>query len=215
MLNWPHNALRNLWRLAWLKAAGSAAYMITYFHFYFELLRVPAGDVTVFPLTSIDRALPFQPWAFWPYISLWVYVCLPAALQPTLATLLRHGAAAAGLCFAGIGSYYFLPSTFVHEGPAWPVGHVGAFLGQVDLAHNVFPSMHVAFGLLRRGLAAVRADDPRRGARMACRQRTVVHAHRVLDTGDSAAHRVGCRRRHAAGPLVGPGHRRLGPATTR
>lgn len=145
MLGWPRNALRNILRLTWLKTVGGAAYMFVYFHFYFLLLRHPVRAVTVFPLTDLDRALPFQPWSFWPYISMWVYVCLPSALQPTLATLLRHGVAAAGLCVIGIASYYFLPSTFQHAGEAWPAGHVGAFLGEVDLAHNVFPSMHVAF----------------------------------------------------------------------
>jgi membrane-associated phospholipid phosphatase len=143
--SWWRVALRDIWRDIWLKAAGAAVYMTAYFYFYFLLLRDPPRPVTLFAPTALDRLLPFQPWAFWPYITLWAYVCLPAALQPTLPTLLRHALAAAALCAAGIGFYYFLPSAFSHMEAPWPPGHAGAFLGQMDLARNVFPSMHVAF----------------------------------------------------------------------
>jgi len=142
---WWRQAGRNVWRLGWLKAAGSTLYMATFFHFYFLLLRNPAYPVTDLPPTSFDRWLPFQAWAFWPYVSQWVYVCLPAALQPDLKTLLRHGLAAGGLCIIGIGFYYYLPTSFTLAGGNWPADHPGAFLAQADQARNVFPSMHVAF----------------------------------------------------------------------
>ena len=142
---WQRDALRNLFRLGWLKAAGSALYISVFFHYYFVLIRNPSHPVLMVPLTPFDLWLPFQPWAFWPYVSEWVFICLPAALQPNLPRLLFHGAAAAVLCAIGIASYYYLPSSFVYATPTWPAGHVGAFLTQMDETRNVFPSMHVAF----------------------------------------------------------------------
>jgi len=137
--------LRIVFRLGWLKAAGTALYISVFFHYYFVLIRNPSHPVLMVPLTPFDLWLPFQPWAFWPYVSEWVFICLPAALQPNLPRLLFHGAAAAVLCAIGIASYYYLPSSFVYATPTWPAGHVGAFLTQMDETRNVFPSMHVAF----------------------------------------------------------------------
>ncbi len=143
--HWRRQALRDFWRLGWLKAAGSSLYIAIFLHYYFVLVRDPAHPLLVVPLTPFDLWLPFQPWAFWPYASEWVYICLPAALLPDFSRLMRHGAAAAVLCAVGIAAYAWVPSSFVLAKPLWPAGHVGAFLGQMDATRNVFPSMHVAF----------------------------------------------------------------------
>jgi membrane-associated phospholipid phosphatase len=129
-----------------LKALGISAFMWVFFALYFEVLRHPVHPVTVMPLTALDRAIPFQPGAFAAYVSLWLYVGLPAGLMLTLREVLRYGAWMASLCAVGLLCFYFWPTAVPpHTFGADMAGHAGfALLQGVDAAGNACPSLHVA-----------------------------------------------------------------------
>lgn len=131
-----------LWRLWWLKALGSAVFIWGFFQAYFFLLRYPHAEVLVMPLTWLDNALPMQWWAWFPYLSLWFYTCLPPAFMPSLRPLVYYGAAVAGVCLLGLLIFYFWPTVV----PSFerPDGTGLALLEGVDTAGNACPSLHVA-----------------------------------------------------------------------
>lgn len=129
-----------------LKAAGICLFMWVFFVLYFHTLREPVFEVFTMPLTALDRALPFEPAALWPYASLWVYVGIPPGLMPSLHALLRYGIWAAGLCFTGLLIFHFAPTAVPPRLlPAEAAQHPGfAVLQGVDAAGNACPSLHVA-----------------------------------------------------------------------
>ena len=128
----------------WLKAVGTTAFMWLFFVGYFHLLRYPAQAAVEMPLTAIDRWVGFHAWALWPYLSLWVYVALPAALLPNARQLIRYGWWVGSLCVAGLACFYLWP-TAVPQQPAGSAGDTGFdLLRGVDAAGNACPSMHVA-----------------------------------------------------------------------
>ncbi len=144
--------LRLLVHRFWLKFLGISAFMWLFFTAYFHLLRNPVAPVTVMPLTVVDGWIGFQPWAFWAYVSLWVYVGIPAGMARDLPALLRHGAWASALCLTGLAFFYLLPTAVPTASLAGlAVGnapHAGfALLQGVDATGNACPSMHVATAL--------------------------------------------------------------------
>lgn len=140
--------------------------MWVFFAAYFHVLRNPVGPVTEMPLTALDAWIPFQPAAFWAYVSLWVYVGIAPALLPTLAAGLRHAAWAAALCASGLLCFWLWPTAVppsMHHLDQAMAGHAGfALLRGVDAAGNACPSLHVASAVfsamgIRRVLAAAGA----------------------------------------------------------
>lgn len=144
----PGGALRRvrvcLRTLFWLKALGTTAFMGLFFAGYFHLLRHPSQPPIEMPLTAIDRWIPFQPWALWPYVSLWFYVALPPGLLTTLRSLLAYGAWVGALCLAGLACFYLWPTAVPQRD--LPAAGVATFelLRGVDAAGNACPSLHVA-----------------------------------------------------------------------
>lgn len=131
-----------LWRLWWLKAAGSAIFIWGFFQGYFLLLRYPHAEVAVMPLTWLDHVTPMQWWAWIPYLSLWFYTCLPPAFMPALRPLAYYGLAVGLTCLAGLLCFYLWPTVI----PPFerPPGTGLALLEGVDTAGNACPSLHVA-----------------------------------------------------------------------
>jgi hypothetical protein len=130
--------------LFWLKAVGTTAFMWLFFLAYFHLLRHPTQAPIVMPLTSIDRWITFQPWALWPYVSLWFYVALPPSLLVGFRSLLAYGLWIGALCIAGLACFYFWP-TAVPRQTLSTEGLMGFdLLRGVDAAGNACPSLHVA-----------------------------------------------------------------------
>ena len=128
----------------WLKAIGTTTLMSLFFVGYFHLLRHPVQPAFEMPLSAIDRWIGFQPWALWPYVSLWVYVALPPALLPNARELIRYGWWIAGLCMAGLACFYLWP-TAVPRHVVDIAEHAGfELLRGVDAAGNACPSLHVA-----------------------------------------------------------------------
>ncbi len=127
-----------------LKGLGTTLIMSGFFSVYFYLLRHPAGPVTTMPLTALDRWIGFQPWALPLYLSLWVYVCLPAMLMDSRRQLLRFGLGICAVCAVGLGVFYAWP-TRVPPMSAYYVGHPDfRLLRGIDAAGNACPSLHVA-----------------------------------------------------------------------
>ena len=141
--------MRQLRRRFWLKFFGISGFMWLFFIGYFHVLRHPVRPVTEMPLTLLDQWLTFQPLALVAYVSLWVYVGIPAGLLPSVRQLLAYGLWAGALCITGLACFYAFPTAVPR--PTLPVDvalHPGfALLQGVDAAGNAFPSLHVATAL--------------------------------------------------------------------
>lgn len=136
--------LRLLGQHFWLKSIGTTAFMWVFFVAYFYLLRYPDGHVTTMPLLAVDRWIGFQPWALPIYLSLWVYVSLPASLMSSRSEIVGYGLRIGGLCLIGLGVFYVWPTkvpTFVINFAQHPDF---AVLKGVDAGGNACPSLHVA-----------------------------------------------------------------------
>lgn len=146
---WGTQILQRVRYLAWLKLLGVSAFMWVFFIGYFYLLRNPARPVLVMPLTWLDHAISHQPGAFAAYVSLWVYVGIPAGLMLRLRDLIVFGAWAAALCGAGLLIFYLVPTAVPPPVITADLSqHAGfALLQGVDAAGNACPSLHVATAL--------------------------------------------------------------------
>lgn len=144
---WPRALAARLAYLWWFKAVGTAAFMTAFFAAYLHLLHFPLYPVTVMPLTAVDRAIGFQPWALAAYATLWLYVALPPALAPTLARLFSYGWHIGGLCLAGILVFVFWPTAVPAADVDWGRYPGYALLKGIDVGGNACPSLHVATAL--------------------------------------------------------------------
>jgi len=131
-----------------LKFAGIPAFVGIFFVVYFLLLLFPMFPVTIMPVTAIDRAIGFSPWALGAYFSLWFYVSIAPSLLRNRRDLWFHGKIAAVMGLVGLAIFLFWPT-------AVPVGaglsekdlEALAWLKQVDATGNACPSLHVAFAV--------------------------------------------------------------------
>lgn len=126
------------------KTSGICVFIWVFFILYFHVLRHPVRPVTIMPLTALDRMIPFQPQALFPYLSLWFYLGTAPGLLLTFRELLAYGLWAAALCGFGLACFHFWPTAVPPHG--FDVsGHAGfAMLQGVDSTGNVCPSLHVA-----------------------------------------------------------------------
>lgn len=133
-----------LLRLFWLKALGITVFMSVFFVGYFHLLRHPTQPPIEMPLTAIDRWITFQPWALWPYISLWFYVSLPPNLLSSFRSLAAYGAWIGALCVTGLACFYWWPTAVPRLETS--TADLAGFdlLHGVDASGNACPSLHVA-----------------------------------------------------------------------
>lgn len=129
-----------------LKLVGVSGFIWIFFIGYFALLRHPVHPVTVMPQGPLDHWVGFQPWALWPYLSLWVYVGIPAGFAVAMRPLLAYGGWAALMCGVGLAIFYLWPTAVPADAqPADAVRHLGfGVLRGVDAPGNASPSMHVA-----------------------------------------------------------------------
>jgi hypothetical protein len=131
-----------------LKFAGIPAFVAVFFAAYFLLLRYPVFDVTMMPVTALDRAIGYEPLALGLYFSLWFYVSLAPSLLSRREDLWFHGGMAAVLGVIGLGIFFVWP-TAVPMGAGLDAGDAEAlaWLKKVDAAGNACPSLHVAFAV--------------------------------------------------------------------
>ena len=94
-------------RILWgwpAKLAGTSLGMVAFFVSYFAVLNHPLYPVATMPLTALDRAIGFQPWALPLYLSLWFYVSLAPSLVVDRRELASYGVAWVALIAATPGS---------------------------------------------------------------------------------------------------------------
>ncbi len=146
---WPTQLIRRVRHRFWLKLIGVSAFTWVFFIGYFHLLRNPVRPVIQMPMTALDQVIGHQPWAFWFYVSLWLYVGIAPGLMLKLRDLLLHGSWAAALCATGLLVFYLQPTAVPpHALSPELAGHPGfALLQGVDAAGNACPSLHVATAL--------------------------------------------------------------------
>lgn len=127
-----------------LKIAGTAAFIGIFFVGYFHVLRHPAYEVRVMPLTWLDHRIAFEPLGLIPYLSLWCYLGIPPSLLKGFRELAAYGGWAAALCVSGLAIFHFWPTAI----PAPDIDTLrypgfGVLQG-LDAAGNACPSLHVA-----------------------------------------------------------------------
>lgn len=146
--HWARRLARQWWHLQLLKATGICGFMALFFAAYFHLLRHPASPPFTMPLTPLDDWIAFQPLALWPYVSLWLYVGIAPALQPSVRSLISYGAWVGALCLSGLLCFYFwptaVPSQMHRIDPELARQGGLALIRGVDAAGNACPSLHVA-----------------------------------------------------------------------
>lgn len=136
--------LSRIRRHFWFKCLGTIAFTLSFLAAYLHLLKYPAGSVTTMPLTWLDDRIAFEPLALPVYLSLWLYICLPAALMLTRAQVVDYGIRIAALCLAGLAVFYVWPNAVPPANIDWDRYPGMAFLKGVDAAGNACPSLHVA-----------------------------------------------------------------------
>ena len=114
---------------------------------YFYVLRHPVREVTIMPLTALDRWIPFQPPAMVPYLSLWLYLGIAPGLMLTFRELIAYGLWIAALCGAGLTCFYAWPTAVPPFGGEISGHPWFAILQGVDATGNACPSLHVATAL--------------------------------------------------------------------
>jgi membrane-associated phospholipid phosphatase len=128
----------------WFKCLGTIALTSCFLAAYLYLLKNPAGSVTTVPLTWLDHWISFEPLALPVYLSLWLYICLPAALMPTRMQVVDYGLRIGALCLAALAVFYIWPNAVPPTHIDWELYPGMAFLKGVDAAGNACPSLHVA-----------------------------------------------------------------------
>jgi len=144
---WYNRVRERITTLWFIKSIGSLGWIAAFFVGYFWVLHHPMADVTVMPLTAIDRMVPFRPEALLLYASLWVYVSIVPALLKNFRELSSYGVATLALSAIGLGIFLAWP-TAVPQFEVDMTRHPSiSVLRGVDRAGNACPSLHVAFAI--------------------------------------------------------------------
>ena len=140
--------LRQRIGILWVvKALGVPGWIAAFFWGYFWVLRNPLAELTIMPLTVLDRLVAFRPEALVLYASLWVYVSLAPALLKSLRELISYGVATLAMSLIGLGTFLLWPTAVppfdveVANNPLFSV------LKGIDLSGNACPSLHVSFAI--------------------------------------------------------------------
>ena len=145
--DWLRDLGRRIATLWPIKSTGTMGWIAGFFVAYFWVLRNPMAEVTVMPLTALDRFVAFRSEALVLYASLWVYVSLPPALLKNFRELFFYGAATLALSAIGLGIFLLWPTAV----PPFPIDlaqHPSiSLIKGVDLPGNACPSLHVAFAV--------------------------------------------------------------------
>ena len=141
---WQLQILTRIKRHFFLKTFGITFFMSAFFTGYIYLLKNPVFPVTIMPLTMLDFAIGFKPGTLFLYASLWLYVSLPPALQPTRRELIYYGVAVGSLCVVGLVCFLFWPTAVPAANVDWEQSLGFSILKGVDAVGNACPSLHVA-----------------------------------------------------------------------
>ncbi|NDU87895.1 MAG: phosphatase PAP2 family protein [Ferrovum sp.] len=119
-------------------------FVAVFFSLYVFLLKHPSYPITFIPSTPVDQLIGVEPWTLPVYLSLWLYVSLPAMLMTTKQEIIEYGLWMSGLCLAGLVIFYFYPTAVPPTNIDWTRYPSLAFMKKMDAAGNACPSLHVA-----------------------------------------------------------------------
>ena len=136
--------IRALWLIKMLVTTSG---MVVFMLVYFWVLHHPFFPITIMPLTALDRAIGFQPWAMPLYASLWAYVALVPALLRDGREFALYCAATFAMSVIGLGIFMLWPTAVPAFHVDWSLYPSVNFLKRVDLAGNACPSFHVAYSV--------------------------------------------------------------------
>jgi len=150
------------------KALGTTVWITVFFVFYFEIMNLTAGAVTVMPLTAFDRWIEVREWTAGLYVSLWVYVALAPALAGHRTEIGVYCRAAALMSVLGLGFFWLFPTAVPIFDVDWAQYPALAYLKAADVAGNAFPSLHVSFAVFSAAVIhhQLRAIGAPRGLRL-------------------------------------------------
>lgn len=148
---WTRRLSQRFVTLWYLKALGTAGFMVLFFQAYFWVLRNPSTTPLTVPLLAPDHWVPLTPEALYAYGWLWVFVSLPPALLGDLRSLLRYGAWVAAMCISCLLIFWWWPTQTPAFDIDWSAHPELAFLKGIDAAGNACPSLHVAAALHAAG----------------------------------------------------------------
>jgi len=143
-LAFGRNFLYRLWAWWYLKALGTMGFIALFFVAYFYLMHHHFFAVTQIPVIFLDTLIPFDDRFLILYLSLWIYVSLPAAILRSRHELFIYGAYCFILCALGVTIYTFFPTSIVQDPSQWVTSVEISKLKSTDMNANAFPSMHVA-----------------------------------------------------------------------
>jgi membrane-associated phospholipid phosphatase len=138
-----------------LTLIGTSAFVLCFFIGYFYVQQHPVIPTTVMPLTPLDRLIPFQPYALWMYLSLWIYLGTGPGLQKTVGDIRSYTLWMGALCVTGLVLFYLIPTRVPLVGADLSDSPMFSLLQRMDVAGNACPSMHVAAAVF----TAIRVDD--------------------------------------------------------
>jgi membrane-associated phospholipid phosphatase len=144
---WLRQAGERVGTLWYIKSVGTMCWVAAFFVGYFWVLRNPVAEVTIMPLTALDRFIAFRPEAVVLYVSLWVYVSLPPALVKNFRELFSYGLATLALSVIGLAIFLAWPTAVPSFGIDFAHHPWLSVLKGVDLTGNACPSLHVAFSV--------------------------------------------------------------------
>ncbi len=129
--------------LWYVKALGTCAFMVLFFQAYFWVLHNPGGVPLVMPTLAPDRWVPFTALGFPAYVSLWLYVSLPAAFMPNFRELIRYGLWTTAMCLFCLVLFWAFPTQVPMPDIDWAQHPELVFLKGLDASGNACPSLHV------------------------------------------------------------------------
>ena len=141
---WLQNIKNGLLSHVLLKCVGITLFISLFFIAYFHILKNPISTATIIPLTYVDNLIAFQPLALPLYLSLWIYVVIPAIFIGKQNELYAFGFFMALMSIVGLIIFYFWPSAIAVSDIDWSLHPTISFLKNVDAAGNACPSLHVA-----------------------------------------------------------------------
>lgn len=141
---WSTELFARTQRHFWFKTVGITAVTWAFFIAYFYVLRNPSQPAVLMPFTAVDRWIPFEPLALYPYLSLWLYVGLAPGHTASYRELFAYGLWIFAMCVTGLTLFYLWPTAVPPRAPEISEAFGFALMQGVDAPGNACPSMHVA-----------------------------------------------------------------------
>jgi membrane-associated phospholipid phosphatase len=139
--------MRERLRYEWKVKAGMTVLAPAVFcAIYFWLERNPRCVPAAMPVTALDRAIPFQEWALWPYLSLYLLTPIGPWLADSRRLLVRYLKGLAALSSVSFTVFWVFPTTITRPDPS-ALGPAYRGLVALDTTLNAFPSLHAALAV--------------------------------------------------------------------